>query len=218
MEHEPKISGAYYPVRNEKIRKSVKEEGRTLLKINIDYPFCEEESKFAVTFNTFYGGLAERFCRYGEKRAASFAKRGTDSLCPDGEIFRSIVSYNTEKAVSVLSDVTHFKSGRSERVRFSAVWDPSDGSLLPYSHFLPAIGVKNRREMRKKVGDALWKMLDTDPDAFGLTEDGVKKYAYTQRPQNCFLTPAGVAFWYDIGTVSKADDLYPTVVLPYASY
>ena len=217
MEHDPKTFGAYYPVRNEKIRKSVTEEGRTLLKIHIEYPFCEEESRFAASFNTFYGGLAERFCRYCEKTAVPSAKERTDR--PDGEIFRSVVSYNTENAVSVLSDVTHFRGDKNEneRVRFSAVWSPCDGSFLQYSHFLPALGIKNRRELQKKVGDALWKMLDTDPDAFGLFEEGVKKYAYAQRPQNYFLVPAGVAFWYDIGTVSKALDLYPTVVIPYAS-
>ena len=203
-------------IKENKTRKSIIENGRSILEINLEYPeIIPDNTSFSKAFNSFYANIGKNYLEYCEKKLLKRIKQRHSSdkaSMAFGEIMRFFVTRNCDKYLSIVTDISHFNGYFTDKTRFSCVWEKEKCRILPYSYFLEKEKM-SVREVRNKIKDTIEKELRAGDPQFAYTEDNVRKYASRVKPENYFITDSGIAFWFSPGTLAPASEGFPTFVI-----
>ena len=188
----------------ESIRKTIENEGKAVLQINIKYPVftgLEAEAKI----NAFYLNIANRFCEYAEKISA---KKAASALGAEperrafGEIIITTIRHgdDAKSICGVVGGTGHDGIFARER-RISQVWDVHTGLLCEYKSILPL--------SKKKILDLIIEQIDREL----LTNDVHDYYRDCKRlckkhfsGRNFFVTKRGIVFFYQSGLLCPQNE------------
>lgn len=196
------------------IRKSLKNENMPLLEINITYPRISADSEFSVLFNSFYEKIANNYSTWCEEMLYRklLKKQKNDTLFrPYGEIMKYFITYNSDKYISVVCDISHFDGYKKETKRFAFVWSCENKIVLPFEHFEKELCL-DKKDIRKKICETILGQIKSERCEFDYSERSLRRYAGHVNFSNFFLTKAGLAFWFDKGTLASADNGFPTFI------
>ena len=208
-------------IQKQKISESLTDDnGRTILRVNVEYPQGDFPSlakrKRSETFNGFYEAVASEyaaFCKNKRKKNALSAFVRDPDRKPFGEIMKTYVTFDSEHCVSIVTEITHFDGYFSKTARFSHVWDAETQLVLPVSYVCDRLGLR-ASDIRKKVGDLVMRSVEQGNADFTFSEKRLRRFAYRVDPSQYFLTPRGLAFWFRPGTLADESFGFPAFVLP----
>ena len=196
------------------------DDGRALLRVNIEYPQGDlptaNKRKSNETFNGFYAAAASEyfaFCKTKRVKQAYTALCRDPDRKPFGEIMKYYVTFDSARFLSVVIEISHFDGYFSQAARFSHVWDVETQLVLPVSLFCDKLGVRVS-DIRKQVGDLVMQSVERGNTDFPFAEKRLRRFAYRVDPSRYFLTPRGLAFWFRPGTLADEAFGFPTFVLP----
>lgn len=207
----------FYEILTIKNRNSISDEKGTLLEINFEYPNISGRSDaFTEKFNSFYSNITENYTVYCNKKLIPKIKNNRDkqfeTFKPFGEIMKFYITLNTEKYVSIVTDINHFNGYFTDCTRFSCVWNTENETVMPYVYFLETAKMKIK-DVQKKVYEKIVQEINNGEYQFSYTEEAVKRYAKRINPKNFFLTEHGIAFWFEPGTLAPKNEGFPTYVI-----
>lgn len=210
----PLTSNQNFKIVGCKIKKSLESEGITILKVNIEYPKICEDTEFSSVFNSFYEKIASNYFTFCEgvlfKKLKK--KKCTDELFrPYGEIMKYFITFNNDKYISVVCDISHFNGYKKETRRFSFVWSIENKIVLPLEHFEKEYCVK-KHDIRKRICEIIMEQIKNECCEFDYSEKSIRRYAGRVNFSNFFLTNNGLAFWFDEGTLAKRENGFPTFI------
>lgn len=184
--------------KNEYLSKS----GELLVKSAVTLPHFTEDGRFAEKANTFYGGISRNFGVFCEKKLKKRALKRPPGLqnAPFGAVMKAKVTYADEEYVSVIIDTFLFDGvKRGGTARVAQVWNRTDAFLESADRFMPP-------ELMCRVTEIIAS------EARGRESQGTADYksrvgtriASRFSPVRFYLTPSGIAFFYDPGELSES--------------
>ena len=186
------------------IRKTIENEGKAVLQINIKYPvFTELEA--ADKINSFYLDIANGFCDYAEKTSA---KKAVTALSaepeqrPFGEIILpKIVTDDEGKYISVILDVTSYDGIFARERRISQVWNTDTGLLCEYKSVLPL----SKKRILSLIAEQIDReLLSNDIHDYYIDCKRLCKKHFSVR--NFFVTKRGIVFYYQSGLLCPQNE------------
>ena len=214
------MSDISYTVSIEKIRNTIKKDGRRIMEINIEYPIVQgNNEKSFDRINKFYSEIAEKYFAYSKKNGNRISESSDEALYNSkayGEIMKKHIALKTEKYLSVVIEIIHFDGYFSKRMRFSQTWNVEKQIILPLSYFLK-MNRETRYSIKRKIYNKIIDEIKKGDSSFSYTTESIKKYAGNVNPNNFFLCENGIAFWYDCGTLAPENEGFPTYIVPYKS-
>lgn len=208
----------------QRIRKTVSNEnGIKILEINIEYPLLSDinvKKEFTAEFNEFYQKIAENYSKYCEKKVLNNLRKSKISnsdFKAYGEIMKFYIPYIDKNYISVICDITHFDGYFQKRIRTSQTWSCEKNIILPCEFFLSKAS-KSVKEVQQEVGNIILEHLKnntTEKSEFSFTSKSVGKYAFKANVNNYFLSPKGLGFWFECGTLAPESEGFPTFFINY---
>ena len=154
----PLVPNSYHKIERSKIRKSLKNENSSILEINIEYPEICADTEFSSVFNSFYEKTANNFSSWceGILFPKLLKKNRNDKLFrPCGEIMKYFVTYNSDKYLSVVCDISHFDGYKKETKRFAFVWSCENKIVLPLEYFEKEFCI-TKKDIKKKICEIIF--------------------------------------------------------------
>lgn len=188
----------------EKIRKTVAENGRQLLEINIKYPIFTD-SGCDEAINDFYRSLAEKYGEYAEnvraKKAAATLKNEPERRAFGEILIPKVILTKDGKYISVILDVTSYDGIFAKERRLSQVWDTKTGYLIKYTSVLPL--------SEKKAADIIERNLEKELMSGDVHDyyNGCRRLCRKHFSPSCFfVTDRGIVFYYQSGLLCPQNE------------
>lgn len=192
------------------------ENKRELLFINITYPVFESEKQKELCKNLteYYEKGTEAFLKFCRERLFEGLKR-EENKYKCGIVMNAKVSYLDEKYLSVITDISYFdgKTRRTRRLHDNFRFCGEYPLTLRARHFLPL----TKRAKRLYTDEICSKIISGD-GGFCYNGDAVKTAKRHFDAERFYLTPKGVAFYYEKGTILPEKDGEATFVIPYFAF
>ena len=190
-----------YELKTEK-NEYLSKDGALLVKSSVTLPRFTEEWRFAEKVNAFYDGISGNFGTFCEKKLKKRALKRPPDLrsAPFGAVMKAKVTYADGEYVSVIIDTFLFDgSRRGGTARVAQVWNRTDAFLESADRFITP-------ELRSRVTE----IMASEARARGA--QGIADYknrvgsriASCFSPERFYLTPSGIAFFYDPGELSES--------------
>lgn len=188
----------------EKLRKTITENGRQVLEINIRYPVFEGVV-CGEAMNSFYLSLAEKYCAYAEKESAKKAAAALGSepgRRAFGEILiPKVIAADNERYISVILDVTSYDGIFAKERRLSQVWDTETGYMVKYDSVI--------RLSERKIADIIERKLEGELLSGDIHDyyKGCKRLCRRYfSSSDFFVTDRGVVFYYQSGLLCPQNE------------
>lgn len=196
----------------EALKEMIKDGERELLFINISYPVFENEkqSEKEKRLNEFYqkgAGEFEKFCK-----TKLSAKLKTECRGKCAAVMQTQVPFIDGKSASVITDVYFFDGKSRKERRFADNWLLSE----KYPRVLKAnAAFPVSRRAKKLYTDEICSKIMTAEGGFSYFSDAVLSAKKHFDENRFYLTPKGVAFYYEKGLLCPEKEGSPAFVIPY---
>jgi len=190
-------------VSEKKIDSKISVGERTAVVENIKYPHFDVESekykKLCDKMNSFYAKIAEKYSSYARIGLVKKIRKNM-RLCklPMCLSMKYAVSECGEKIVSVVLDLSFSEGKRIKMRRFSQMWHLDKLDIILLRDVLK-LDIKNKKMLWEKVVEKAFTEINKgNKEYFDDAEQRVRKHFCFN---NSFITPKGVAFFFDSGTL-----------------
>lgn len=176
--------------------------GKSAVTESIKYPYFESaEEKFGflcTKLNRFYSVVAAKYSSYARHGLTKKISRKSQLFTlPVNLSMNYTVTNISQKVLSVVIDLCFSQDSKIRMRRFSQIWDTGTGRLLRAGSLF-----KLTMENKKTISDYVQKQAEIyfkkHQDCFDKALSKVKKHFCFN---NCFITPNGVSFYFDAGTL-----------------
>lgn len=178
-----------------------------LVVLNLCLPKIEEKrpTPFGKRFNSYYEGIGagfKRFTRDSLLKAAERAARG-NGFKPYGAVLKTEVCRDTDRVLSLYIDAAVTADSRRLH-RTAQLWDTVRGVLTGFDGlFLP----KARKKLLPIIGThAVARSESAGVPLYADAEAQIKKHF---NPAQLYLSPRGLVFYYQGGTLSNRAEVFP---------
>lgn len=183
------------------------------VQINIKYPQARGKNEvFTKRFNKFYEEIATAFYSFSKGKLAKMAHREgqkeDSNKVPYGAVMTFSVSFQSEKYISVIIDISLFDTKNTKCKRFCNIWSTESAAVLQAKSFL-----KCDRASISCYKSQIEEIIMKNAASFELLPDCVKNSSRLFSLENFCLTPNGPAFFYQKGTLFSDKEGCPTFIV-----
>lgn len=179
---------------------------RVLARLNLPLVCENAKAPFAKSFTAYYNAMREGFLQYleGTLVKSADASAGDEGFKPYGAVLSCTLGLETEAVVSLYTDVA-ISMGDKKRVhRGAALWDKAMGVLLKPTQVFEKGGTKKLCPLLASAAETYSEK--TNSPLYSDYEKQLKKHF---SPNNFYLSPKGVVFFYQAGVISSLQKPLP---------
>lgn len=207
-------------------KETLRDENRALLRVTRHIPHFDGDAALCEKLNGFYGGAAEEFLHFCEKKYAPALRRGTaqkkerenrekgkeneNEKAPYGASMNWTRTFQSEDLLSLVTDISIFDGKTRHLRRFCHTWLLSACTPLPPSRLFDTSGAG-----RKKILSAVCDKVRREEGGFRYYPDAERRARRYFDIERSYLTPRGVAFYYPDGLLFPSEGRFPAYVVPY---
>lgn len=188
-------------------------DGKKLININIRYPSFDGENKnVCAKLSEFYADAAKEYCGFiKNKYLQKLIRSGnTDMRC--GASMRWHVSFINQNVLSVLTDVYLFDGVNKHALRLAHNWRVSD--LLPLPFKAREAFAVNGSTKRLYTDEICSKISSGEGGFIYLPKAEIKARKHFDFSKY-YITPKGIAFYYEPETICAGKGVFPSFVMPF---
>ena len=203
-------------------KETLRDENRALLRVTRHIPHFDGDAALCEKLNGFYGGAAEEFLHFCEKKYAPALRRGTaqkkerenrekeNEKAPYGASMNWTRTFQSEDLLSLVTDISIFDGKTRHLRRFCHTWLLSSCTPLSSSRLFDTSGAG-----RKKILSAVCDKVRREEGGFRYYPDAERRARRYFDIERSYLTPRGVAFYYPDGLLFPSEGRFPAYVVPY---
>lgn len=203
-------------------KETLRDESRALLRVTRHIPHFDGDAALCEKLNGFYGGAAEEFLHFCEKKYAPALRRGTaqkkerenrekeNEKAPYGASMNWTRTFQSEDLLSLVTDISIFDGKTRHLRRFCHTWLLSACTPLSSSRLFDTSGAG-----RKKILSAVCDKVRREEGGFRYYPDAERRARRYFDIERSYLTPRGVAFYYPDGLLFPSEGRFPAYVVPY---
>ena len=203
-------------------KETLRDENRALLRLTRHIPHFDGDAALCEKLNGFYGGAAEEFLHFCEKKYAPALRRGTaqkkerenrekeNEKAPYGASMNWTRTFQSEDLLSLVTDISIFDGKTRHLRRFCHTWLLSSCTPLSSSRLFDTSGAG-----RKKILSAVCDKVRREEGGFRYYPDAERRARRYFDIERSYLTPRGVAFYYPDGLLFPSEGRFPAYVVPY---
>lgn len=207
-------------------KETLHDENRALLRVTRHIPHFDGDAALCEKLNGFYGGAAEEFLHFCEKKYAPALRRGTaqkkerenrekeneneNEKAPYGASMNWTRTFQSEDLLSLVTDISIFDGKTRHLRRFCHTWLLSSCTPLSSSRLFDTSGAG-----RKKILSAVCDKVRREEGGFRYYPDAERRARRYFDIERSYLTPRGVAFYYPDGLLFPSEGRFPAYVVPY---
>ena len=207
-------------------KETLRDENRALLRVTRHIPHFDGDAALCEKLNGFYGGAAEEFLHFCEKKYAPALRRGTaqkkerenrekekeneNEKAPYGASMNWTRTFQCEDLLSLVTDISIFDGKTRHLRRFCHTWLLSSCTPLSSSRLFDTSGAG-----RKKILSAVCDKVRREEGGFRYYPDAERRARRYFDIERSYLTPRGVAFYYPDGLLFPSEGRFPAYVVPY---
>lgn len=207
-------------------KETLRDESRALLRVTRHIPHFDGDAALCEKLNGFYGGAAEEFLHFCEKKYAPALRRGTaqkkerenrekeneneNEKAPYGASMNWTRTFQSEDLLSLVTDISIFDGKTRHLRRFCHTWLLSSCTPLSSSRLFDTSGAG-----RKKILSAVCDKVRREEGGFRYYPDAERRARRYFDIERSYLTPRGVAFYYPDGLLFPSEGRFPAYVVPY---
>ena len=197
------------------IKHEITHDGTPVLAINLSYPtFSGENEKTLKRLNDFYKDLAFGFFDFCKQKHAPLLVKGMEkgkAVSKNGATMSWYLSHCNGRLASVICDLSYFDGTTKRSERLVHNWDMRDGCPCRACEVF-----EKSRFAKNLYCEEISSKIENGEGKFDYYEDApaiAKKHFDFDK---FYLTPKGVAFFYDRNILFRSDVIYPAFVIPFA--
>ena len=207
-------TSVFWNYKIENIKKMVTVKDEVVMVLNLRYPVFSQDmtegkdKAFICKINKFYSHIAEKYSKailskYPAKAARIYTSNGKIKL---SFLMNCTISFNTQKLISVFSDLSYFDGNTKKSIRFSQNWSYEKSAILPSSYIFENT-FKSKRYITGIITEIATHNMEKRDFSYYSDFDTIikRKFAF----DNFYFVPNGIAFFYNTGVLSS--DALPTV-------
>ncbi len=189
--------------------------GKALLDINLHYPeFVCENDEVSKKLNDYYAQAQREFSVFCKTRYAkvliSEREAGKSDLKKSGAVMNWYISYMNDSVLSILLDISIFDGKNKTTKRYVNNWKlPECVPYLAKNLFLIS------RMKQKEYTDIIVSKIREAEGGFKYFENAETVARKRFDFDRFYLTPNGVAFYYDKNTLFASFQKFPAFIIPY---
>ena len=207
-------------------KETLRDENRALLRVTRHIPHFDGDAALCEKLNGFYGGAAEEFLNFCEKKYAPALRRRTaqkkerenrekeneneNEKAPYGASMNWTRTFQSEDLLSLVTDISIFDGKTRHLRRFCHTWLLSACTPLSSSRLFDTSGAG-----RKKILSAVCDKVRREEGGFRYYPDAERRARRYFDIERSYLTPRGVAFYYPDGLLFPSEGRFPAYVVPY---
>ena len=203
-------------------KETLRDENRALLRVTRHIPHFDGDAALCEKLNGFYGGAAEEFLHFCEKKYVPALRRGTaqkkerenrekeNEKAPYGASMNWTRTFQSEDLLSLVTDISIFDGKTRHLRRFCHTWLLSSCTPLSSSRLFDTSGAG-----RKKILSAVCDKVRREEGGFRYYPDAERRARRYFDIERSYLTPRGVAFYYPDGLLFPSEGRFPAYVVPY---
>ncbi len=184
---------------------------------NIKYPFFEtslegKNKKLCAKMNEFYGLAAQKYSgRIRTTLVKSVARKGNLVRLPVNAGMKCAVTFADDNIISVVLDLYVGNGDKMKMKRFSQMWSIQTGNIIPVCEFVRT----GKTAKRKILSNILISAKENAKNpSFGYYDNFMEKLKHNLSIANCFVVPAGIAFFVQPGKIRPTKYGATVFVLP----
>ena len=179
-----------------------------VLSVNINHPSFEgENSDTCKKLNSFYADAAQSY--YNHLKSLFLKNKYDGAKC--GASMNWYVSFLNEKVLSLLTDAYFFDGNVQRSVRLVHNWHLPDCTPLRARQVFAV-----NRSAKQLYLDEICAKISAGEGGVHYGSDAEKRARRRFDFENFYLTPKGVAFYYDKTQLTLGKDANPAFVMPFA--
>lgn len=180
--------------------------GKTEIFEDIKYPQFDfqdgKQKKTAEKMNAFYEKTAKKYSRFIRTELVEKVKSGRVKYNGNAHIgMKYIVCDCGKNAVGVVLDLNFCDERDEKGRRFSQLWQKKDGEMLEISDVLD-LNLKNKKLLRNMVFSVAERTIEKNSGKY--FENAIFAVRKNFCFNNYFMTPSGIAFYFDAGELRKS--------------
>ncbi len=206
-----------FNVTEKKITSKINSHDKTVIIENIKYPHFDAkeqaDKELCEKLNNFYGKIAEKYSTYARVKLVKKIHRNT-RLCktPMCLGMNYTVSECGKDIISVVLDLSFSEAKSLKMKRFSQMWHKEKREMISVGQIMD-LSIKNKKilwetVLNQAINQSQKKKNEYYPDVALRIK---KNFCFN----NCFMTPAGVTFFFDAGVLRPEKYGASCFVLPY---
>lgn len=178
-------------------------EEKPLVLLNFSLP----EAQGLKGVSAYAAALKEGALSYANKKLLPKANKESagEGFKPYGVVLQTVISYETEKLLSLYTDALITLSGTRRIHRMSRLWHKETGVLLPFNSLF-------KKQSVKSILPLLVSAAADYAESTPLYADGEKQIKSCFNKEQFYLCPKGIAFYYQAGELTNKEKPVPLYI------
>ncbi len=180
-------------------------EEKPLILLNLSLPFVQGDSPVSKSVTAYSDALKNGILSFANKKLLVKAKKESaeEAFKPYGVVLQTVISYETEKVLSLYTDGVITASGARRVYRIARLWHKEKGTILPFNSLF---------NKAKRLLPLLTSAADEYSQTTPLYADAEKQIKSRFRTEQFYLCPKGAVFYFQAGELTKGEKPVPLYI------